>query len=115
MIEVKQVGVDEAAALKLAEDAAKCGASSALLVVLAAAHAPLDRDRIRAQAGRQSGVALEVCESVRELAGAVAVFNGGRLPEIRDQLPSAFAARMAEIGVSASAQARWRQLLAARG
>lgn len=114
MVEVKQVPVDESVALKLAQDTKKAGATSALLVVLAIKHRPLDRERLRSRAMKQFGVAVEVCESIRELVGSMAVFNGGRLAALRDRLPEKFAARMDEIGVSPEAQTRWRDDLQAR-
>lgn len=114
-VEVKQVAVQEDAALDLARAARHLGASAALLVVLADDHVPLDRERVRREALRALGVTVEVCESVRELVGAVSVFGGGRTEEVLSRLPGAYAARMREHEVSTQAQVDWQELVSARG
>ena len=85
-VEVKQVPVTEQAGLDLARAARVLGARSALLVVIADKHAPLDREQVRRRALDQTGVFVEVCESVRELVGALAVFSGGNAESIVEEL-----------------------------
>ena len=113
-VEVKQAPVDESTGLELAAAVRELGAKAGLLVVLADRHSPINRDQLRRQALRQFGVALEVCESVRELIGVVAVFSGGTTQRIVDRLPTTYADRMREHDVSEAGQRRWRELLEAR-
>ena len=113
-IEVKQIPVASDRALELAREARRLGGDAALLVALADKQEPLDRDRIRRTAIREIGVAVEVCESVRELVGLIAVFASASIEEIVSSLPAAFAARMQEIEVSDAGLRRWRDLIEAR-
>jgi hypothetical protein len=113
-VEVKQVAVEDSTALALAAEARALGADAALLLVLAERHPPIDRDRVRRDAARNHGVVVEVCESVREFVGAVAVFSGGTTQQVIERLPRTYAERMREHGLSETAQRRWRELIEAR-
>jgi SacI restriction endonuclease len=113
-VEVKQKSVDEETGLELARDAAMMGADKALLVVLAARHRPLDREFVRRRALDEHGVMVEVCESVRELVGAVAVFGGVRASAMAERLPSAYALRLREHEASEIGQRRWAELMEQR-
>jgi hypothetical protein len=113
-VEVKQLPVTEEIATELAREAKALGARAGLLVVLADRHEPLDRERVRRTALRDLGVAVEICESVRELVGAAAVFSGGNVDAVFSQLPGKYELRMREHGVSEGGQRRWRQLVEAR-
>lgn len=113
-VEVKQVAADEAVALELASAAQQMGAKSALLFVVAQDHRPLNRERIRRKAMQTFGVSVEICESVRELVGAVAVFTGGSLDAIQRLLPTRYATRMREHEVSLEGQRRWKEMIEAR-
>ena len=114
VVEVKQLAVGQEIPRELAAEAAGLGAHKALLVVLAARHAALDREQARRSALADHGVLLEVCESVRELVGAVAVFSTTDPAHIVRTLPGAYATRLREHEVSASGQRRWRELMDAR-
>jgi hypothetical protein len=113
-IEVKQKPVDEQTGLDLAREAAAMSAHKALLVILATRHRPVDREQIRRRALDVHGVLVEVCESVRELIGAVAVFAGVPVDAIEQTLPGAYAVRLREHEVSENGQGRWRALIEAR-
>ena len=114
VVEVKQVPVDESAALELADNARSLGASLALLVVMADRHQPLDREQLRRRALADTGVLVEVVESARELLGAVAVFSATPLEQIVGHLPSRYALRMRQHEVSEHAQRRWREIIESR-
>ncbi len=114
IVEVKQTPVDEQTAFELAAAARTMGVSLALLVVMADRHEPLERERIRRQALTDYRVMLEIAESVRELLGTIAVFSTTSLDRIVAELPGRYALRMREHGVSAKAQERWAELIAAR-
>jgi hypothetical protein len=113
-IEVKQKAVEEQTGLDLAREAAAMRADKALLVVLAARHRPIDREQIRRRALDLHGVLVEVCESVRELIGVLAVFAGVPVDAIEQTLPGAYAVRLREHQVSENGQRRWRELVEAR-
>jgi hypothetical protein len=113
-IEVKQKTVDETVGIDLAREAAAMECDKALLIVLAEHHRPVDRERVRRTALSEHGVLVEICESVWELVGALAVFAGVRAAAIAESLPSAYAVRLREHEVSASGQRRWRDLIGAR-
>lgn len=113
-VEVKQLAVGQETPRNLAAEAAGLGADSALLVVLAPGHAALDREQARRHALADYGVVLEICESVRELVGAIAVFSSTDAAHILQTLPGAYAQRLREHGVSIAGQQRWRDLMDAR-
>ncbi|MGD9570959.1 MAG: restriction endonuclease, SacI family [Thermoleophilia bacterium] len=113
-VEVKQVQTGEDVALGLASSARALGAGAALLVVLAPHHVALDRERIRRVALREQGIALEICESVRELVGAMCVFTATGIGEVASRLPGSYAERMRVHEVSDEAQREWRELMTAR-
>ena len=57
---------------------------------------------------------VEVCESVRELVGAIAVFGGVRASAMAKRLPSAYALRLREHEASEIGQRRWAELMEQR-
>jgi hypothetical protein len=113
-VEVKQKSVDEETGIELARDAATMGADKALLVILAPRHRPLDREHVRRRALDEYGVMVEVCESVRELVGAVAVFGGVRASAIAERLPGSYALRLREHEASDTGQRRWAEMMEQR-
>lgn len=114
IVEVKQVPVDERTAVELAEEARDMGVPLALLVVIADQHQPLERDRIRHRALREQRVMLEIAEGVWELVTAISVFTRTPPERIVAELPSRYAARMREHGISERARDRWADLMSAR-
>jgi hypothetical protein len=114
VLEVKQVAVEEQAALDLAREAREVSASLAMLAVIADHHQPLDRERIRRQALKDYRVMLEVTESARELISTVCVFSTTTIEQIVERFPGRYAERMREHEVSPRGRQRWADLVAAR-
>jgi hypothetical protein len=110
--EVKQTPVGSETALALAREAAEMGADKALLAVMHGKHRPLPRDDIRRRALEGEGVALEVCESARELIGSACAFSSATSQDVAERLPGAYAARLREHEASADAQRQWSERMA---
>jgi hypothetical protein len=106
-VEVKQVPVDEAVALRLGADAAQYGCDRCLLVALDADQPPLDRERVRHESLRTHGVLVEVCTSVEELVSRVLLGSSLSLADAALRLQEWYAARMVEHGLSEASVERW--------